>query len=178
MGRPRVRPPVLLVAAAFSRHEKALAWARRRMEQLYGPVGLASEPFPFVQTAYYEPTMGAGLSKVVWAFEGPIEMGRLPGIKLATNELEEELARAGEFPEERPVNIDPGYLDLGKVVLASVKDHAHRIYLADGVFGEVTLHYREKAWRPWPWTFPDYREPGVLAFFEAAREHYRGRCHS
>jgi hypothetical protein len=173
MARPQARPRVLLVVAAFSRHEKALEWARLRLERLYGPVALTSAPFPFVQTDYYERSMGPGLSKVIWAFAELIEMARLPAIKLATIELEEELARSGEFPEQRPLNIDPGYLDLSKLVLASAKDHSHRLYLADGIFGEVTLYYREKAWHPWPWTFPDYREPHVRAFFETAREHYR-----
>jgi len=34
------------------------------------------------------------------------------------------------------VNIDPGYISLGKLVLASTKDHAHRLYLGEGVYGE------------------------------------------
>lgn len=173
MARPRVRPPVLLIVPAFSRHPCALAWARERLEALFGPVGLTSDLFPFAQTAYYHRSMGAGLSKIIWAFEQLIPMADLPAIKLTTIALEEELAHSARYPEERPLNLDPGYLELGKVVLASVKDHSHRIYLEDNIFAEVTLHYQGKAWRPWPWTFPDYREPRVHAFFEQARNYYR-----
>ena len=39
------------------------------------------------------------------------------------------LAEAGHA-EPRPLNLDPGYLTPAKLVLASTKDHAHRIYLS------------------------------------------------
>ncbi len=173
MGQMRTLPPVLLVAACFSRHADARGWARQRLEGAFGPVGLASDPFDFGHTPYYAPTMGDGLVKELWAFARPVDLGQLPAIKRATNALEEEAAALGRWPEARPVNIDPGYLEPGKLVLATTKDQAHRLHIGDGVFGEVTLHWRGGAWQPWPWTYADYREPVVLAFLAQAREWQR-----
>ncbi len=173
MARPRCVANVLLVVAAFSRHNAALSWARARLEEAHGPIALAGPEYVFDQTRYYEASMGEGLRKVLWAFRDPIDPASLADVKLASNALEAELAGQGLYPEERPVNLDPGYLDLGKFVLATTKDQAHRLYLRDGIFAEVTLHYQAGAFRPWPWTYADYRLDGVLAFLGRARESYR-----
>jgi hypothetical protein len=172
-----VRPPVpaLLVVAAFSRHADALAWARGRLEQAFGPVGLAGPLLVFDQTGYYQPTMGPDLRKQLLAFRDPIDPGRLAEIKLRTNALEAELAQAEVHAEERPLNLDPGYLVLGKFLLATTKDQAHRVYLRDGIFAEVTLQYRAGAFEPWPWTYADYRQAEVRTFLGQARDYYRAR---
>jgi hypothetical protein len=167
--------PELLVVAAFSRHEAALAWGRARLEAAFGPVALASEPFPFVHTSYYERTMGAGLIKVFLAFQELVPPDRLAEVKRQTVAWEAELAAAGRFPEGRPLNLDPGLLGLGKLVLASTKDNAHRIYLHSGIWAEVTLRFQDGHFRPWPWTYRDYQEPQTLAFFDQARDYYRRR---
>ena len=57
-------PPALLLLAAFSRHNTALDWARERAVCEWGPIAIASEPFSFTETAYYEATMGPQLKKV------------------------------------------------------------------------------------------------------------------
>src|SRR5205085_97859 len=102
---------------------------RARLEADFGPVALAGAPFTFDQTGYYERTMGSGLRKELLAFEELIAPDRLPEIKLRTNALERELAECGGYPEARPINLDPGYLVLGKFLLATTKDQAHRVYL-------------------------------------------------
>lgn len=174
MGELRPRENVMLVLAAFSRHEQALAWARSKAEAEFGPVALASELFPFEHTSYYASVMGEPLRKQFLAFEQLIELDALPEIKLRTNDWEAELAASGQYAEQRPLNLDPGYLGLGKLVLATTKDHAHRIYLRQGIFAEVTLRYdRDAGWQPNPWTFADYREPPLLSFLEQCRRKYR-----
>jgi len=165
--------PVLLIVAAFSRHSGALAWAQTELEQLYGPVALASLPFDFNQTRYYEPTMGPDLRKLFLAF-GLVSSGLLARFKIQTGELEQRLALTAEYEESRPLNLDPGLLGLGKFLLATTKDQAHRVYLADGIYAEVTLRYQAGAFEPWPWTYADYRQPCVLSFFNQARTYYRG----
>jgi hypothetical protein len=172
-----VRPvlPAVLIVAICSRHERALVWARDRLEQEYGPLALAGLPFPFVQTTFYEASMGPGLIKQLLAFENLIDPVRLADIKLRTNALERELTESEPWSEQRPLNLDPGYLVQGKFLLASMKDHAHRVYLRDGVYAEVTLTYRGGAFQPWPWTYADYQLPDVHAFLQAARAWYRER---
>jgi hypothetical protein len=166
---------VLLVVAAFSRHDEALAWGRQRLECAYGPVGLAGAAFDFHHTAYYEPTMGPGLRKCLFVFRDLVPADCLPAVKLHSNALEAELAHAVTYPEPRPLNLDPGVLSLGKFLLATTKDQAHRVYLRDGIFAEVTLRFEAGAFEPWPWTYADYREPAVREFLGAARDYYRGR---
>lgn len=174
MGELRPREKVMLVLAAFSRHDTALTWTREKCIAQFGPIALASEPFPFEQTSYYEAEMGAALRKQFLAFEQLIDLDALPEIKLLTNGWEQELAATGEYPDQRPLNLDPGYLCLGKLVLATTKDHAHRIYLRKGIFAEVTLHYdRVSGWQPNLWTFADYREPPLIKFMERCRHEYR-----
>ena len=175
MAEPRPPLPALLVVAAFSRHADALAAARQLLEREFGLAGLAGEPFPFDQTAYYEATMGADLRKQLLAFRDLVAPERLAEIKLRTNALERELASAGGWPEPRPLNLDPGFLALGKFLLATTKDQAHRIYLRDGIYAEVTLRYHAGAFEPWPWTYADYREEQVRTFLRECREYYRRR---
>ena len=74
---------------------------------------------------------------------------------------------------KRSVNIDPGYLDLAKVVLFSTKDYSHRIYLDKGIYAEVTLFYKDNRFNPWPWTYPDYRTSEYLGIFKSIREIYK-----
>jgi hypothetical protein len=173
MAATRLPDPVLLIVAAFSRHPEALAWARERLEREHGPVLRVSDPFDFHQTSYYEPTMGRGLRKQLLAFRRLIGADCLPAVKLRSNELECELAAYGTYPEPRPLNLDPGILSLGKFQLATTKDQAHRIYLRDGIFAEVTLRFQAGAFEPWPWTYADYREPAVRAFLKELRDLYR-----
>jgi hypothetical protein len=175
MAAPRPQLPALLVIAAFSRHSGALVWARARLERDFGAVGLTSLPFPFDQTTYYEKTMGSGLRKQFFAMQELIAPDRLADVKQHTNRLERELAGTGAYPEPRPLNLDPGLVNLGKFLLATTKDQAHRVYLRDGIFAEVTLRYQAGAWEPWPWTYADYREPGVRGFLQEARDYYRTR---
>jgi Domain of unknown function (DUF4416) len=175
MAEPRLPDPVLLVVAAFSRHPEALAWARDRLEKDFGPLARASPLFAFHQTSYYEPTMGAGLSKQFLAFVELVSPECLSAVKLRTNDLERELAEAHTYPELRPLNLDPGILSLGKFQLATTKDQAHRIYLREGIFAEVTLRFQAGAFEPWPWTYADYREGDVRAFLKELRDLYRQR---
>lgn len=175
MAESRQQDPVLLVVAVFSRHSDALIWARARLSTEFGPIGLAGPEFSFHQTRYYEATMGTPLRKQLLAFEKLVAPDCLPEVKLRTNELEMEQARTATYPEPRPINLDPGILSLGKFQLATMKDQAHRIYLRDGVFAEVTLRFEAGAYEPWPWTYADYREPAVGEALREFREYYKKR---
>jgi hypothetical protein len=175
VAEPRPHPPVLLVVAAFSRHPDALTWAAEQLQQSYGPIGCSSPAFDFQQTKYYEPTMGPNLRKQLLAFERLIAHEQLPAIKLHTNELERLLAAMARHAEARPLNLDPGLLTLGKFLLATTKDQAHRIYLRDGIFAEVTLRFQAGAYEPWPWTYADYREEALRASLKEFRDYYKRR---
>ncbi|MDO4571182.1 MAG: DUF4416 family protein [Planctomycetia bacterium] len=170
MGIIHQPPSVLPIVAIFSRHEDAFERIKPPLELLWGKVALESDLFPFEQTNYYEASMGASLKKQLLAFLPLIDPVRLAEMKIQSNALEEDVARNGNFADSRPINIDPGYVDLGKLVLASSKDFAHRIYLQQGIFAEITLFYSKGAWRDHPWTFPDYRESTYHSFLNQCRE--------
>ncbi|HEX4412562.1 MAG TPA: DUF4416 family protein [Lacipirellulaceae bacterium] len=153
-----------------SRYFEALDWARERTAKQRGRIALTSDAFDFTETDYYAPTMGTALKKQFLAFEQPIDPAELAAIKCHTNEWEAEYASLGRHPEPRPLNLDPGYITAAKLVLASTKDHAHRIYLRDGIYAEVTLAYRHRRWRPMEWTYPDYRRDDYQQFFTQCRE--------
>jgi hypothetical protein len=169
MGEIHEPAPVVLVVAAISRHEAALAWAVERLVAEHGPVALASEPFEFTETDYYTATMGAGLLKRFFAFERLVDPAALAGIKRETNDLEAAYAALKRQIEARPLNLDPGYITPAKLVLATTKDHAHRLYLGEGIYAEVTLVYRQGEWRPMEWTYPDYRRDDYQRFFTRCR---------
>ena len=149
-------------------------WASRiGFSQHYGPIALSSVDFEFHHTKYYEPEMGPGLRKRFLCFQDLVASDCLPDVKNLTNALESELAASHRFAESRPLNLDPGLLQLGKFLLATTKDQSHRIYLRDGIYAEVTLRFRDGAFEAWPWTYADYREPGYHEFLSAARIFFR-----
>ena len=169
MGTAREALPVKLVASLFSGDLELLAQARAILSETYGPVDWESDLLPFDHTDYYEREFGPGLQRQIRAFEHLIAPVDLPRIKLGTNELEWRLAQG----EQRRVNIDPGYVSFGKLVLATTKDHAHRLYLGQGIYAEVTLSFQQGCFRPWPWTYPDYASDLYCQLFAEIREAYR-----
>lgn len=175
MADPRPVTPLLLVIASFSRHPAVLAWSAEEIEAIFGTVSLVSLPYDFVQTRYYERSMGPGLKKCFFACQQLLTPDCLADVKLRTNALEAEAAAKWTGAEARPLNLDPGLLSLGKFMLATTKDQAHRIYLRDGIFAEVTLHYHAGAYVVWPWTYADYQQPFVREFMGCARDFYRRR---
>ena len=169
MGQIHSPNRVLLIVAACSRHDRALAWARERWVEGYGPIALESESFAFIETDYYTSTMGADLKKQFFVSTKLVDPGLLAGVKLQTNRWEADYADFADHSEPRPLNLDPGYITLAKLLLASTKDHAHRIYLGSGIYAEVTLNYRHRGWRRLDWTYPDYCREDYHKFFTQCR---------
>ncbi|MEX0586235.1 MAG: DUF4416 family protein [Pirellulales bacterium] len=175
MGEPQPHSPVLFLLAAFSRHEEALDWAESQSVAAWGKVALASPAFPFADTDYYDATMGINLRKRFWAFERLFDPAQIVERKRTTNEWEAQYAASAGHAEPRPLNLDPGYITLGKLVLASTKDHYQRLYLDRGIYAEVTLHYRKRHWQAAEWTFADYRRPDFQDFFTACRDYLKSK---
>lgn len=174
MGRREEhQPPVKLFFALMAREEAVLLECAARLAAEFGPVDLRDAPYDFDPlTDYYAGEFGRELRKQIVSVGPLIAPDRLVEIKIRTNELELALGAEGGT---RRVNIDPGYLVSGKVVLATTKDHAHRIYAGRGIFEEVTLSYLRAAggYVAQPWTYPDYKMPERLEFFGRLREAYR-----
>jgi hypothetical protein len=169
MGIARQPDPVKLIVGLLARERPLLDEAAERLAGAFGPVEERSAPVPFRHTDYYAAELGAEPWRQFLAFANLIDPGDLAAIKLRTNALEAAWAAEGR----RAVNIDPGYISLSKLVLATTKNHWHRIYIGQGIYAEATLPFRHGAFQPQEWTYPDYRAPESLAFFTAIRARYR-----
>lgn len=172
MGTPREPKPVKLFVALLSSEETLLSRVERDLAELFGAVELASAALPWSVTDYYAAEMGSGLLRRFIAFASLIAPDRLPEIKLGAQGLEERYQRIDGGRKRRRVNIDPGYLDAGKVALASTKEAPHRLYLGSGIYGEITLLYQNGSFQPLPRTYPDYTWPDTGAFLAACRARY------
>jgi hypothetical protein len=165
MGIPAEPPLVMPVLGVLAAARPLLAEAREAGCELLGPIDLESEPGRWTASDYYGPEMGDEIWRQFFSFAEPCRAGRLAELKLATNRLEDRW----RTERGRRVNLDPGYVDRHRLVLASTKDAAHRIYLARGIWAEVTLRYERGAFQSWAYTYPDYGEEGARAFFTRVR---------
>ena len=142
--------------------EYRFGWTVEKLRTLWGSPEFISDPVPFTQTDYYR-DIAANLSRRFIAFEGLAPAGELPGWKRDAIGIEAE----SRVP--RIVNVDPGYVDGARLVLASTKDHAHRVYLSGGIYAEVTLRFRFGKWTPFDYTFPDFASGVYDEFLSMAR---------
>jgi hypothetical protein len=140
----------------------------RELASFLGPPDLVSAWLPFHQTKYYSSEMGQDLQRRLAVFLHLADPGALCQWKAFTNALERRLSLGGR----RLVNLDPGYLARERLVLATGKNYTHRLYLGQGLYGEVTLIYQKGAWQSLPWTYPDYAGPALMDFFDQARKKY------
>lgn len=170
MGRIVPPQPVTPVLGVIYRDAAIVDDALMWVEHLMGEVEITSDEFPFDLTDHYEGEMGPGLKRRFYAFERLADPSMLSEWKVQTNGLEEQLAeRYGEY---RPINLDPGYVNGAKLVLASVKGLAHRVYVGQGISAEVTMSFRDGAWLKRDYTFPDFTTGRYDAFFSKARERH------
>jgi hypothetical protein len=173
MGEISEHYPVVLIAAISSRYQEGLEWSAEQAERAWGPIEKRSSVFNFNETSYYTQSMGSDLKKQFIAFERLIDPSEIAATKHLSNHWEEKFRSESEFPESRPINIDPGYITEAKLVLVTTKDRDHRIYLRDGIYAEVTLHYRGKGWISNRWTYPDYLRADFQEFFTGCRNWLR-----
>lgn len=172
MAVPTSPLPVLRFVGILARHEGDLAAARHKLVEAYGPIDDLSETIPFNFTEYYQKQMGPDLLRQWVRFSTLFSPEQLADCKLETNGIETLLAGEPKRKPPRPVNIDPGYVHRYKIILATTKDHSHRVYLRDGMYAEVTLHWSNNRWTPWPWTYADYQSATAAEFFNRARTAY------
>jgi hypothetical protein len=175
MGETRPPQPATLIVGMLSAFPELFDVAEEILSKEYGPVAMRSEIFDFNFTHYYEPEMGHGIKRKFLAFERPIQPDEIAAIKNRTNRIEREIAAASPKAAQRPINLDPGCIDAGKLILATVKDQAHRVYLRDGIYAEVTLYWKHGKWETWPWTYADYRSDGYQHFLARVREYHMSR---
>jgi hypothetical protein len=166
---------VKLIAGLISNDPEMFSRLKRPLERLLkNLIDYESPILDFDKTSYYKEEMGPGLKRIFFGFKDLIGLDGAYKIKIKTNALERKLSKCGK----RTVNIDPGYLDMAKLVLFSTKDYTHRIHLNKGIYAEVTLHYKNGAFDIWPWTYPDYQSREYREIFENMRGIYKKQTRS
>ena len=174
MGKVKQSVGVKLFMGMISGEEDLFDEAEKRLSRKFGLVDFKSPILSFQYTHYYELEMGSNLKRKFISFQGLIDPAEMGEIKLFTNQLEQDFLHPDTH--DRRINLDPGYLTLSKLVLASTKDYQHRICLGGGIYAEVTLRYKKgKGFEPWEWTYPDYRTRDYLEIFNRLREIYQGQ---
>ena len=154
MSLPNQPQPVKLIIAVLYSDGDKLNAAQQLVTAAFGEIDYTGVPFAFEVTDYYESEMGSPIYRKFFGFESLITAEELTAIKLQTATFESQLAVNGR----RRVNLDPAYLDLDKLVLASFKQRANKIYLTKGVWADMTLYYEKGAFLPFPWSFPDFKD--------------------
>jgi hypothetical protein len=176
MCNERLKPPSLAkYFFAFTTSDRAFhRESERLVTEKLGALDVHSEIISFSDfSTYYDEELGGHCWKYLVSLDELKPVDQLVGIKLFTEEVEAAFARRVESGRKRTVNIDPGFLTGWQVVLASVKNQAHRLYAGQGVYYEVTLLYRDKGFQPLPWTYRDYLSSPVLDFLNRVRAEYR-----
>ena len=169
MGKPKEPEPVKLFMSLIAMEDDIFHQGVKDLRSAFGEADRISERLPFDLTDYYAPEMGKPLFRHFITFERLISIPILPDIKQATNRLEEKYAI---LDGKRRINIDPGYMCLEHVILATTKGYTHRPYLRDGIYADLVLIYRHKSFQPLEWTYPDYRQEGVIVLFNQFRKEY------
>lgn len=164
---------VKFICGMISAETSLLEEAAGVMAQRVGAIEAVSETYAFDFTEYYHREMGRPLWRRFVRFAGLRGADELAAVKVLTNRIEAEFAGSPGAKVGRPVNLDPGYVEESKLVLGSMKNFSHRIYLGDGVFGEITLMWRGGVWEAMGWTFPDFGSGRYDEFLTEARESLR-----
>lgn len=168
MGNPANPKPALLFTGILYSDESYLSKAKESLLKIFGSALLETPSVSWDYSEYYKEEIGSPIKRIFIFFRNLINPGGIVDIKLRTNDIEASLSTDGK----RNVNIDPGYLTLANVVLATTKGYSHRIYLGKGIYGEVSLLYKEKdrTFIPHTFTYPDYQDKKCIEMFIKARE--------
>ena len=161
--------PVKLIAGIITSSEEGFKHAERALRKAFGSIDYKSHQMVFNSTDYYNEEMGEGLKRTFLSFNKLIDPKALANIKIITNKIENSIARCIKAVK-RPVNIDPGYIDAAKLILASAKDYSHRIYLQKGIYAEIELFYCDGNFKAREWTYPDYRTREYIEIFNEIRK--------
>lgn len=147
-------PIVKLFVAILSAPETNQSEVIKALSGEFGSPDYQGDTVPFDVTSYYEDEMGTQLSRQIVSFTGPHYADCLPWAKLTCIRLEQEFAVAGR----RRANLDAGYLDHNKVVLASTKEAGQKVYLSQGIYADLAARYSQGEYRPFEWSFPDFKD--------------------
>jgi len=172
MSIPNKADDVKLISSLFSPDKELIDNVINEMESVFGPTDWVSPWLFFDRTRYYEREMGWPLYRRFISFRDLIGPDDIVQKKLTTNMLEKKYLTADG---RRLINIDPGYISLERLVLATGKNYTHRIYLSHGIYADLTLVYHGKSFKAIEWTYRDYGDPSTIEYFNEVRGRYKNQ---
>jgi hypothetical protein len=140
------------------------------LTEKFGEIDFMTEEFSFSEefSNYYDEEIGGEARRRILSFERLVDPSEQAEIKTYTNAVEAEFSINGN----RMINLDPGFLSHGRLMLATTKKTGFRIPLCDGIYTELTLYYARGAWQKLPWTYRDYQSERVQSFLTTVRKKY------
>jgi hypothetical protein len=168
MSTPAVPLAVKPVASLILAREDLAGPVLRRLAIYWGPVDLVGPLGPFTATEYYSREMGGKLWRCLASFLHLASAAHLADWKVFTNSLEKRFSLGGR----RLVNLDPGYVARERLVLATGKNYVHRVYLSQGIYGDLTLLAGREGFQALAWTYPDYAEGPLPELLALVRRKY------
>jgi len=168
MSIPEQAKKVKLISSLFSSEEELIEKIIKQMEEYFGALDWVSETLVFDRTRYYAKEMGWPLYRRFISFSRLITPDSIVDAKLMTNTIENEHLA----DRRRRINIDPGYISSERLVLATGKNYVHRIYLAKGIYADLTLVFHAGTFKPLAWTYPDYADEKAIGYFNMVRNRY------
>lgn len=168
MAEPIIPKKAKLFIGIIFNSEEMLSGAEVILIKKYGEIDFRTLNIPFNHTGYYD-EIGTGLYRVFFSFKKLIPRDEIAAVKLFTNKIEKKISGK----DKRRINIDPGYLTLSNVFLASCKEYFHRAYVGKGIYLENEYRYVGKKFEFWDWTYPDYKKFEYLDFFYQIRKTYK-----
>ncbi len=152
-------------------HEKSvLEKALEMLVKEFGEWEDVCEEFSFSEefSRYYDEEIGGEGLRRIYSFKRLVDPSRQAKIKIKTNEMERVLSEDGK----RKINLDPGFISHGRLLLATTKETGFRIPLSDGIYTELTLFFAKGEWQKLPWTYRDYQSKRVQDFLGVVRRKY------
>ncbi|HHF52635.1 MAG TPA: DUF4416 family protein, partial [Candidatus Aminicenantes bacterium] len=134
MAEPKSFKKRKLIIGIMAGEPEVFSMAQEELGNLFGSIDMESNFFPFTYTDYYSKQMGgASLMRKFISFDTLVDPETLSEIKITTNRIEEKIRIDFQSPH-RIVNIDPGVINDSSLIMATVKDFAHRIPLQKGIY--------------------------------------------
>ena len=171
MSKPQKPIPAKFIVGLISGNESQALKVKKILENKFGPIDGEIGPINFSITSYYEKEFGNNLKRYFFSFKKPIQLDNSERLKIYTNKLEKRL----QVGNVRTVNIDPGYITLAKLVLFTGKNRSHRVYLGNGIYGELELQFSDNSFQPVEFTYPDYKTDEYIQFFNDVRGKHADR---
>ncbi len=145
--------PVKYFVAILYKDSEYLLQAQEKLTKFLGKLDFEGEDHNFDITGYYESEMGSPLLRRIITFKRLRSPQDLSEMKIKCNDVENGMSVSGN----RTVNLDVGYLDHNKIILASAKAAGQKIYLKKGIYADLVGRYKKGRYQPFEWSFPDFK---------------------